>query len=141
MNKNVVLNKMETIEKCLRRINEKYVRNELKKNIDMQDIIVLNLQRACEASIDLAMHIIRDQRYALPQNTKDVFSILCEHKVIDEVLSKQLQSMVGFRNIAVHDYAHLNLAILESVVESHLVDFEMYMTKIKKFLNNKKAPS
>ena len=46
------------------------------KNNTKQDSIVLNLQRACEASIDLAMHIIAEKKLGLPQNSRDAFSFL-----------------------------------------------------------------
>lgn len=49
-NKSVILNKFETIEKCINRINEEYQNNP--ENLDeyrKMDMIVLNLQRACKA--------------------------------------------------------------------------------------------
>lgn len=56
---NVILNKIETIERCINRINIVYENNpENLKDYTKQDSIMLNIQRACEASIDLAMHII-----------------------------------------------------------------------------------
>ena len=39
-----------------------------------------------------------------------------------------MQAMVGFRNIAVHDYQEINLLILQKIIENHLVDF-MQFTK------------
>ena len=34
-----------------------------------------------------------------------------------------MKVMVGFRNIAVHDYQEMNLVILQKIVEDHLKDF------------------
>ena len=52
----VVLNKTGVIERCLQRIEDEYDGNpsNLRENLTRQDAIVLNLQRACQASIDLA---------------------------------------------------------------------------------------
>src|SRR5256885_16757196 len=56
----VVLNKAATIERCVRRIREEHAGDDrrLIEDITRQDSIVLNLQRACEAAIDLAMHLV-----------------------------------------------------------------------------------
>ncbi len=35
--------------------------------------------------------------------------------------------MVGFRNIAVHDYQAINLNILQKIIERHLDDFKEYI--------------
>jgi uncharacterized protein YutE (UPF0331/DUF86 family) len=34
--------------------------------------------------------------------------------------------MIGFRNIAVHDYKALSLPIIISIIENHLNDFEEF---------------
>ena len=41
--------------------------------------------------------------------------------------------MVGFRNIAVHDYQTINLTILEKIVEKHLEDFTDFTKQILKY--------
>lgn len=47
----VILNKISVIERCLKRIHEEYEDNPKHLgNYTKQDSIVLNLQRACEAS-------------------------------------------------------------------------------------------
>ena len=121
----VLLNKIATIEKCIKRINEEYLgfENELESNYTKQDAIILNLQRACEASIDLAARLIRLNNLGIPQKTREVFVVLEEGKIISKDLSQKLQKMVGFRNIAVHDYKSLNLAIVKSIIEKNLNDF------------------
>lgn len=118
----VVLNKIAIIERCLERINEEFD-SDFRSNYTKQDSVILNIERACEASIDLGSHVIRLKKLGLPQSARDIFSLLAEKHVISEQLAKKLQHMVGFRNIAVHDYQRLNLDIVESVVESCLHDF------------------
>ncbi|KAA9020501.1 type VII toxin-antitoxin system HepT family RNase toxin [Niallia endozanthoxylica] len=129
MKSDVILNKISIIERCLKRIHEEYANNpEHLKNFTKQDSIILNLQRACEASIDLAMHIVAEKKLGLPQTSRDAFTLLETEGIIPSSLSKKMQAMVGFRNIAVHDYQEINLLILQKIIESHLVDF-MQFTK------------
>ncbi|WP_084177453.1 type VII toxin-antitoxin system HepT family RNase toxin [Geobacillus vulcani] len=98
-----------------------------------QDSIVLNLQRACEARIDLAMHIVAEQKFGLPQHSRDAFALLEEHGVISPSVSKKMKAMIGFRNIAVHDYQPLNLGIVQAIVEQHLDDFKQFAEAILRY--------
>lgn len=128
MSKDVILNKISVIERCIKRVNEEYQNNfENLKNYTKQDSIILNIQRACEASIDLSMHIISEKRLGIPQNSRDAFEVLYSNNIIDEKLMKNLKSMVGFRNIAVHDYQAVNLEIVKQIIEKHLLDLKEFV--------------
>lgn len=76
------------------------------------------------------MHIVAEQKFGLPQHSRDAFSLLEEHGVISSAVSKKMKAMVGFRNIAVHDYQPLNLGILQAIVEHHLDDFKQFTKAI-----------
>lgn len=131
MNNDVILNKISVIERCIKRVNEEYEGEPLNlKNYTKQDSIVLNLQRASEASIDLAMHIVAEKKLGLPQNSRDAFTFLENEGILSTSLSTKMKAMVGFRNIAVHDYQELNLLILEKILEKHLHDFNEYTKTI-----------
>lgn len=121
----VVVNKAAVIERCVRRVRDEYADDErnLTENITRQDSIILNLQRACEASIDLAMHIVRRRRLGVPQETRDAFRLLQEAGLLSADLAARLMRMVGFRNVAIHDYRQINLQIVKRIVTSHLDDF------------------
>ncbi|MFN8559858.1 MAG: DUF86 domain-containing protein [Dehalococcoidia bacterium] len=121
----VVLNKAAIIERCIARVREEYAGDprNLTGNITRQDSIILNLQRACEAAIDLAMHVVRRQRLGIPQETRDAFRLLQEAGVLSAPLADRLMRMVGFRNVAIHDYRRLDLEIVRNIVTGHLDDF------------------
>ena len=73
----VLLGKSSIIERCLRRIAEEYNDHEaeLATNFTRQDAIVLNLQRACEACIDGAMHLVRINKLGIPTESRQAFDI------------------------------------------------------------------
>lgn len=120
----VLLNKIAVIERCLQRIHDVYEGNpENLTDYTKQDSIILNIQRACEASIDLAMHIVSERKLGVPKASRDAFKFLQEENIIEEKLAKSLMNMVGFRNIAVHDYQTLDLDILETILKNHVDDF------------------
>lgn len=128
----VLMNKAAIIERCLKRIGDEYQghENELETNFTRQDAIILNLLRACEASIDAAMHIIRQRRLGLPQESRDAFRLIEEAGLLTKELSSQMQKMVGFRNIAVHDYRKLSLEILRSILDTRLGDFRDFVRTV-----------
>ncbi len=130
----VVLNKAASIERCLRRILEEYAgdKQNLVANQTKQDAIVLNLQRACEASIDLAMYVISQRRLGIPQDSRDAFTLLQTAGILSADLATRMQRMVGFRNVAVHEYTRLNLDVVLAIITKQLDDFRMFSSTIVK---------
>lgn len=122
-NELVILNKYSIIERCIKRIKEIYENNpENLKDYNKQDVIVLNLQRACQAAIDIAMYIISVKNIGIPQSKKGAFTVLEENNIITPEMAKNMRGMLGFRNIAVHEYQELDLSIIQSIIENHLQD-------------------
>jgi uncharacterized protein YutE (UPF0331/DUF86 family) len=94
MKNDVILNKISVIERCIKRIHEEYENNPKNlENYTKQDSIILNLQRACEASIDLAMHMVAQKKLGLPQNSRDAFSLLEQHSIITPFLSQKMKAL------------------------------------------------
>lgn len=118
----VVLNKVASLERCIQRIREVYADadSNLYETLTSQESILLNLQRACEISIDLAMHIVRKRRLGVPQDSRDAFELLQANGHLDEALATAMKRMVGFRNIAIHEYDKLNLDIVKTIITTRL---------------------
>lgn len=121
----VLLNKAAAIERAVDRAREEYAGDDanLTRNQTRQDAIILNLQRACESSIDAAMHLVRVHRLGVPQETREAFDLLERAGHLDSSLATRLRKMVGFRNVAVHDYQKLNLDVVRSIPVERLDDF------------------
>lgn len=127
MQNNVILNKIQVIERCIKRIKEVYADNpENLKDYTKQDSIILNIQRACKATIDLAMHVVSEKGLGIPQTSREAFQLLEEEGIIAEPLATRLKGMVGFRNIAIHDYQAINLDIVKNIIDHHLQDFTKF---------------
>jgi uncharacterized protein YutE (UPF0331/DUF86 family) len=121
----ILLNKAATIERCVRRAREEYARDPVSfvSDFTRQDAAILNIHRACEAALDMGQHIVRREKLGVPQSARDVFALLAQGKWITTDLADNLKRMVGFRNIAVHDYQTLELPITVSIITSHLDEF------------------
>ncbi len=68
----------------------------------------------------------------MPQSSRDVFTLLAQAKRIDSTTAESMKRMVGFRNIAVHDYQALLLPIVENIITNHLDDFDQFSKQILK---------
>lgn len=124
----VLLGKAGIIERCLKRIEEEYVghEDELTTNLTRQDALVLNLQRACEASIDAAMHLVRIHRLGIPTESRQAFEMLVKSGKLDVDLGRKLVAMVGFRNVAVHNYRELDIDILRGILVDRRHDLRAF---------------
>ena len=130
----VILNKATSIERCLQRILEEYAGDDknLFTNQTKQDAIVLNLQRACETAIDLAMYVVNQRRLGVPQESRDAFTLLQTAGILLPDLATRMQKMVGFRNVAVHEYTRLNLDVVRAIITKQLDDFRTFSSTIVK---------
>lgn len=121
---NIVARKLATLERCVTRAREEYelAGDRFRNDFTHQDAAVLNVTRACESAIDLANMAIRKHRLGVPADARESFALLERGGLISADQSARLQRMVGFRNIAVHQYQDLNIDIVESVIRDGLED-------------------
>lgn len=78
------------------------------------------------------MHIVAEKKLGIPQNSRDAFEILNSNGLITIDEAKNLKSMIGFRNIAVHDCQTVSINIVKEIIEKHLKDFENFTKTIIK---------
>jgi uncharacterized protein YutE (UPF0331/DUF86 family) len=129
--RDIILEKVSNIQRCLKRIRGKTGLNpDSLDDIDTQDIFILNLLRAIESSIDIAAHIVATENLGLPKTIRENFTLLQNAGIIDAPLQNKMENMVGFRNIAVHDYHALNMAVLKAILTTNLKDFEDFYTAV-----------
>ncbi len=121
----VLLNKAASIERCIARAREEYNADPagFATNFTRQDAAILNIQRACEAVLDMGNHVIRRDKLGLTQSSRDVFNLLEQAGRIDAATAESMRRMVGFRNVAVHEYQALVLPITVDIITRHLDEF------------------
>jgi len=130
----VLTEKLESLRRCIRRIEAKKPDNadRLKQDIDLQDILVLNLTRAVQLSVDIGSHIISGADRAAPQTMGQVFTLLQEIDVISAPTCDRLKKAVGFRNVAIHQYEAINWEIVYAVCEHSIADFRQFALEISR---------
>jgi uncharacterized protein YutE (UPF0331/DUF86 family) len=128
VDREVVEQKLESLRRCLKRIDAKCPTNAdvLSADFDLQDIVSLNLSRAVQLCVDIGAHLISGMEVPPPDTMGKTFDILATAGVLNVDLALRLKKAVGFRNIAVHNYEAINWHIVHSIVKNHLDDFSAF---------------
>jgi uncharacterized protein YutE (UPF0331/DUF86 family) len=118
----VMLNKIQSIQRCIQRACQEYAHagNNFALDYSRQDAAILNILRACAQSIDLANHVIKQNQGGIPNSSSESFQILANQSLISPDLATSLKKMVGFRNIAIHEYQRLDIDIVVAIIEKEL---------------------
>ncbi len=132
MDEAVVLNKLESLRKCISRIEDKTPATVeyLIGNLDIQDIITLNLERAIQVCVDIGLHIISGQDIPVPDTMAQTFAALYDAGYLDETVAERMAKAVGFRNTAVHAYQEIDWKIVYCIITEHLNDFRNFAEQI-----------
>lgn len=111
----VCRNKAAIIERSLRRMKEESAADPELESYTHIDAMTLNIERACQAAIDLALHLIAREHLGMPQNSADAFRLLSRAGLLADATARDMVAMTGFRNIAIHEYQALDLGVLRSI--------------------------
>ncbi len=136
MDKLILYSKLDSLKRCIDRIKEKTPDSleALSSDLDRQDIIVLNLERAVQVCVDMASYIIAEHDVQTPLSMAESFESLHKIKIIDQKLMERMKKSVGFRNIAVHEYRSISWDIVYSIISENLKEFQEYARQILQWL-------
>lgn len=136
MDKRLIAEKLDSLFRCIERIESKRPASKeiLNDDLDLQDILAINLERAVQLAVDIGAHIISNSVNTSPATMGEVFTILEKMDVIQLSTAEKMYSAVGFRNIAVHAYEKINWSIVYSIINDNLNDFRLFARDISDFL-------
>ena len=125
MDRLVIDQKLESLRRYLRRIEEKRPADAgvLKNDADLQDILAMNLTRAVQVCVDIGAHLIATLDVPPPDTMGQTFDILARAGILNADLATQMKKAVGFRNIAVHEYETVDWDLVYEIVMHHTRDF------------------
>ena len=132
MDKIILEKKIDSILRCLIRIEGRLPETEADffKDYDAQDVVVLNLTRAVQLSVDIATHIISTTNQAPPLTMAEAFISLERVNILTPEIADKMKRAVGYRNVAVHNYDDINLSITYDIAQNHLGDFKQFIRQI-----------
>ena len=114
-------------------------REMLETNKERSAAVKYMVQTAVEACANIAEHIIFGLHLGDPVTSKELFPILAKHNIITHDLSEKLKDAVGLRNILVHLYRQVSLAILANSATLGLNDLREFAKAINEFLEKQSS--
>lgn len=127
----LIAKKLALIETCVRELRTMARPETLAEDIREQRFVERTLQIAIQAALDAASHIVADERLGEPSTYRQLFELLEKADYISLELSTELEKMAGFRNVLVHGYDSVDLAIVKDIVENRLDDLEQFAKLIR----------
>ena len=130
----LVAKKLAFIETCVRELRTLARPERIAEDVREQRFVEHTLQLAIQAALDVASHIVSDDRLGEPDTSRDVFRLLQRAGIVTADLGMRLEQMAGFRNVVVHLYQEVDLGIVRDVVENHLDDLLDFVAAVRRRL-------
>ena len=130
----LVAKKLALIETCINELRSLVNPEEIPKDLRAERFAEHTLQIAIQAAMDVASHIVSDERLGEPRTNRELFEMAARGGWLPENLLPILRNMVGFRNILVHGYEIVDPAIVKEIVEDRLDDLKAFVDELRKRL-------
>jgi uncharacterized protein YutE (UPF0331/DUF86 family) len=127
----LVLKKLAVIETCVRELRQLARAEGLVEDIKERRFVEHTLQLAIQAALDVASHIVSDDRLGEPRTNRELFTLLESAGWVSRDLSRTLRAMTGFRNVLVHGYDVVDVAVVRDLLENRLGDLELFVQMIR----------
>lgn len=138
MSHEIIREKLDSVGRCLARIEEKRPHRieQLRNDLDIQDIIVVNLERTVQLCVDICLIILSEKNAAVPATMAESFSMLAETGIITDNIAGRMAKAAGLRNVAVHAYRKIDWDIVWKIITEHLEEFRTFSASIIKSLKS-----
>ena len=92
------------------------------------------LQLSIQTIMDLVQMLIIEEGLERPEENQEAISLLYANKIISKKLAANLDGIVGFRNILVHEYGKIDKEKVYHYLQEKIVDIKNFRKEILKFL-------
>jgi len=92
------------------------------------------LQLSIQTIMDLVQMLIIEDGLERPEENQEAISLLYANKIISKKLAANLDGIVGFRNILVHEYGKIDKEKVYHYLQEKIVDIKNFRKEILKFL-------
>ncbi|HYM24634.1 MAG TPA: DUF86 domain-containing protein [Vicinamibacterales bacterium] len=130
----LIAKRLARIETCVAELKRLAKPAEIASDLRQERFVEHTLQLAIQAAVDVASHIVSDERLGEPRTNRELFDLIERAGWLDAALAATLRNMVGFRNVLVHEYDDVDLAVVRDVVEHRLNDLLQFVSTIRRRL-------
>ena len=132
----LIAKKLAFIETCLRELRTLADPPRIESDLRERRFVEHTLQIAIQAALDVASHIVSDERLGEPRTNRDLFDLLVAASWLSHTRGEALRRMVGFRNVLVRGYTAVDPAIVRDVTENHVDDLLAFAAAIRERLGS-----
>ena len=129
--KELIAKKLALIETCVHQLRELARPAAIATDVREERFVEHTLQIAIQAALDVASHIVSDERLGEPRTNRELFDLLERRAWVTPALAATMRRMVGFRNILVHGYEVVDVGIVVEIVERGLDDLIAFVAAIR----------
>ena len=127
----LVAKKLSRIETCVQEIRTLARVDRIGSDVREDRFVEHTLQIAIQAALDVASHVVSDERLGEPETNHALFDLLAKAGWLPGDLVVVMKRMTGFRNVLVHGYDEVDMAVVRDVVTNHLDDLLRFATAIR----------
>lgn len=127
----LVAKKLARIEACLHDLG-RVSPESIETDLVHERFVEHTLQLAIQAALDVASHIVSDDRLGDAGSNHRLFDLLAKNGWLAPELVTPMHRIVGFRNVLVHEYDDVNVAIVRQVVEVHVHDLQRFVDGVRR---------
>jgi uncharacterized protein YutE (UPF0331/DUF86 family) len=127
----LIAKKLALIETCVQELRSLARPEALESDVRERRFVEHTLQIAIQGALDVASHIVSDERLGEPETNRELFDLLVKADHLSEELAGNLRAMAGFRNVLVHGYQDVDLGVVEDVLRNHLDDLLSFVAAIR----------
>jgi uncharacterized protein YutE (UPF0331/DUF86 family) len=109
-------------------------REDLASDFKLRGAVERYLQVSIECVVNIGNEIISSLQLQRPERYRDIPYILAVAKLLPKTFAETIASMIGFRNLLVHDYACIDLDLVYEFLQTKLPNFEAFTTHVAKWL-------
>jgi uncharacterized protein YutE (UPF0331/DUF86 family) len=128
----LVAKKLAAIETYVSELQTLARPEALREDVREQRFVEHTLQLAIQSALDVASHIVSDSRLGEPRTNRELFTLLQRSGWISSSLADTLHRMAGFRNVLVHGYDTVDLAVVSDVLENKLDDLLQFVASVRR---------
>ena len=127
----LVAKKLALIETCVQQLRSLARPEVIRQDLREERFVEHTLQIAIQAALDVASHVVSDERLGEPETNRELFDLLVKAGKLPAGLASTLRDMVGFRNVIVHGYQDVDLGVVEDVLRNHLDDLLAFVSALR----------
>jgi uncharacterized protein YutE (UPF0331/DUF86 family) len=123
--------KLAVIETCVQELRSLARPERIGRDVREDRFVEHTIQIAVQAALDVASHVVSDERLGEPRTNRELFDLMERHGWLASALAEVLRRMAGFRNVLVHGYEDVDLAVVRDVLEHRLDDLLAYVAAVR----------